>query len=377
MEQKARILIVDDTPSARMMNGAVLSKDGYEIDYACDAKEGLRKVEEFNPDVIISDIVMPEMDGFEMCKALKGDVRHRHIPVILLSALDKKEDLVHGLDSGADEFLSKPANPAELRARVRTMLRIKSQHDELQASLKLRDDIAHTIVHDMRSPLNVIIGATELLSLYGSDEGKRALFCDRIMKQARRLNSLTNDLLMTSKIEHGRMLLNRKSFSLDAMLAKTLDNYEMMASASSHRIVLELSDDPMPQMHGDPDLIIRVFDNLITNALKYSPPNTEIRVSAVHNPETDSIEAEVADQGSGIPMEQGDVIFEKYGTLQNAPEGVRQFGLGLYFCKLALEAHGGSIKVEPNQPFGSVFSIVVPVIAPEQAKISETVNTDG
>jgi len=364
-ETKARVLIVDDTPSARQMNGAVLAKDGYDLEYACDAEDCLRKIEEFKPDVVISDIVMPGMNGFEMCGVIKLDARYKHIPVILLSSLDQKEDLVRGLECGADEFLPKPAHPAELRARVRTMLRIKHQHDELQAALKLREDIAHTIVHDMRSPLSVILVTAELLAFDAGGDSTRAGGLDRIVKQARRLNSLANDLLMTSRIEHGKMLLNRHSFSLDAMLVKTLDNYEMMAQASSHRIILEASDEPMPDMYGDPDLIIRVFDNLITNALKYSPADTEIRISAVYEPETNTIVAEVADQGSGIPMEQGDLIFEKYGTLQNAPEGVRQFGLGLYFCKLAVEAHGGTIRVEPNEPFGSVFRLELPLVAPE------------
>ena len=161
---------------------------------------------------------------------------------------------------------------------------------------------------------------------------------------------------MISKIENGRMLLNKKTFLLDEMLSKALDNYEMIARASAHQLVFESSGEPMPPMHGDPDLVIRIFDNLITNALKYSPANTSIRIRLLHDPAKDSIVAEVADQGSGVPREQQDLIFEKYGTLKNAPESVQQFGLGLYFCKLAVEAHKGTIRVKPNEPFGSVFS---------------------
>lgn len=373
MESKAKILIVDDTPSARQMNAAILSKDGYEIEFASDAADCLQKLGTFKPDVILSDIVMPGMSGFELCKVIKDDVRFRQLPLILISSLDQKEDLVHGLESGADEFLQKPAHPAELRARVRTMLRIKKQHDELQDALKLRDDIAHTIVHDMRSPLNVILGTADLLSQGAGGDSKRAGGLDRIKKQARRLNSLANDLLMISKIENGRMLLNKKWFALDEMLSRTLDNYEMIASASAHRLLYESAGEPMPQMHGDPDLIIRIFDNLVTNALKYSPPNTTVRVRLLHDPAKDVIAAEVADQGSGVPLEQQDLIFEKYGTLQNAPEGVQQFGLGLYFCKLAAEAHKGSIRVRPNQPFGSVFCLELPRAVPGDAQPGDSI----
>ena len=371
MEPKAKVLIVDDTPSARQMNAAILSRDGYEIEYASDAAECLKKLPLFKPDVILSDIVMPGMSGFEMCRVVKDDARYRHVPLILISSLDQKEDLLRGLESGADEFLQKPAHPAELRARVRTMLRVKRQHDELQDALKLRDDIAHTIVHDMRSPLNVILGTAELLSRDSQVANGSAAALDRIKKQARRLNSLANDLLMISKIENGRMLLNKKSFSLDEMLSKTLDNYEMIARAASHQLIYESAGEPMPPMYGDPDLIIRVFDNLVTNALKYSPAGTSVRISLLHNPEKDSIVAEVADQGSGIPREQQDLIFEKYGTLQNAPESVQQFGLGLYFCKLAVEAHKGTIQVKPNQPFGSVFSFELPRVAQGNEKTVE------
>jgi two-component system, sensor histidine kinase and response regulator len=366
MEPKAKILIVDDTPSARQINAAILSKDGYEIEYAGDAADCLQKLETFKPDVILSDIVMPGMNGFEMCRVIKDDARFRYVPLILISSLDQKEDMVRGLESGADEFLQKPAHPAELRARVRTMLRVKRQHDELQDALKLRDDIAHTIVHDMRSPLNAIIGTADLLSQGAGGDPKRASGLERIMKQARRLNSLANDLLMISKIENGRMLLNKRLFSLDEMLSKTLDNYEMLARASSHQLVFESSGEPMPPMHGDPDLVIRIFDNLITNALKYSPANTSIRIRLLHDPGKDSIVAEVADQGSGVPLEQQDLIFEKYGTLQNAPEGVQQFGIGLYFCKLAVEAHRGTIRVRPNEPFGSVFCLELPRVASDE-----------
>lgn len=364
MNSKSRVLIVDDTSSERQMNGFILAKDGHDLEYAGDARECLEKLDTFKPDVILSDILMPGMDGFDLCRTIKGNPAHKHIPVILLSSLDQKEDLIRGLDAGADEFLQKPANPAELRARVRTMLRIKRQHDELQDALKLREDIAHTIVHDMRSPLNVIIGMADLLLQASGGDGMQRSGLERIMKQGRRLSSLANDLLMTSKIENGRMLLNKKDFFLDEMLSKTIENYETVARASAHRLIFENTGTAaLPVMHGDPDLIIRVFDNLITNALKYSPAKSEIRIRMAHDAKKDAVLAEVADQGSGIPLEQQGVIFEKYGTLKNAPEGVQQFGLGLYFCKLVVETHGGAISVRPNEPFGSIFRLELPRIA--------------
>lgn len=364
MEAKPRILIVDDTTTDRQINAMVLSKEGYVLEFACDGEDCLRKLDSFKPDVILSDIVMPGMGGFEMCRAIKANPNHRHVPVILLSALDGTKDIIRGLDEGADEFLPKPANPSELQARVRSMLRIKKQHDALQETLKRRDEIAHMIVHDMRTPLNVITGMAEMLAIDGIGKEKTGQAVERIMRQARRLNSLTTDLLITSKIEHGRMLLNRKPFSLVELISKSLENYEALAEATSHRLVFEYPREPLPNLDGDYPIILRVFDNLISNALKYSPSNTEISITVEHDEESGRIAVRVADQGSGIPVEQGEVIFEKYGTLKNAPEGVRQFGLGLYFCKLAVEAHGGGIEVEPNEPYGSVFCVTLPVAVP-------------
>jgi two-component system sensor histidine kinase/response regulator len=270
MNPKPRILIVDDTEHARRINGAVLSREGYELEFASDGAEALEKVAAFQPDVILSDVVMPGMDGLEMCRAIKKNPLQRHIPVILLSSLDRKEDIVHGLDEGADEFLPKPANPRELCARVRTMLRIKKQHDELQAALKLRDDLAHMIVHDMRSPLGTIIGSAELLAIDTLPKEKSTAAIQRITKQARRLNSLADDLLIVSKIEHGRMLLNRKTFSITDALAKAVDSHGILADATAHRLEFSNAAD-IPPISGDPDLILRVFDNLVSNALKYSP----------------------------------------------------------------------------------------------------------
>jgi DNA-binding response OmpR family regulator len=136
MDNTPHVLIVDDTPSMRDALGALLLPEGYHLAFAASGQEALDRLQELSPDVILLDVMMPGMDGFQVCERLKADERWRHIPTILVTSLDSQEDLVRGLDAGADEFLTKPVTGLELRARVRTMLRIKQQFDEQQAALR-------------------------------------------------------------------------------------------------------------------------------------------------------------------------------------------------------------------------------------------------
>ncbi len=153
---------------------------------------------------------MPEMDGFEVCRLIKGDQRWQHIPIVLVTALDSKEDLVSGLDAGADEFVSKPVTTLELQARVRSMLRIKKQYDDLMALLQLREDLANMIVHDMRSPLTVILGYSETRERRLRQKlPEEAAPLQKIHRQAQRLQGFANDMLMLTKMAHGQPLLQR------------------------------------------------------------------------------------------------------------------------------------------------------------------------
>jgi two-component system sensor histidine kinase/response regulator len=360
------ILLIDDEPSLLAGLKFRLEADGHRVATAPDGHTALAALEKICPDLIISDIRMPGMDGFEVCQRLKADARWRHIPVILLTALGSREALVRGLDSGADDFLRKPVEALELRARVRSMLRIKKQFDELEAALRLREDLADMVVHDMRSPLTAIIGFSQLLLAGSLTTSESLKYVDTIRRQAQRLNSFINDLLMLAKMEQGKPLLNRSAVDINQLVLKVEENHRVITQSREINLLVELPEESR-QVSLDANLFERVLDNLISNALKYSPPKSTVTLrlefprsktdeALPHDP---GVRIYVLDQGPGIPEEYRSRIFDKFEIVAMKRKDTPQVGLGLAFCKMVVEAHGGRIFVDANEPTGAVFTVEI------------------
>jgi two-component system sensor histidine kinase/response regulator len=355
-EKPPLILIVDDEPGARKTLQGLLLREGYELTFAASGPEALARLEGLEPGVILLDVMMPGMDGFEVCQRLKTDERWRHIPVILVTALDSKEDLVRGLDAGADDFLSKPVNGLELRARVRSMLRIRKQYDELEATLRLREDMANMIVHDMRNYLMPILGFSQLL--------KRKITAPDVLKDveviwdhARRLQSFLNDMLVLAKVEAGKPVLNRSLVDVNRLVLEVEKSYSVVARARGINLVVELPGESR-QTSLDSNLFQRVLDNLVSNALKFSPAESTVTLRAEYPGAGTGLRIQVLDEGPGIPEEHRERIFDKFEIVALSRD-VSQVGLGLAFCKMAVEAHGGRIFVDANEPRGAVFTVEI------------------
>ena len=237
MNKKPQILIVDDEPYARQTIEMLLLKESYELFFAEDAHEALAQLDDEIPDVILSDVMMPNMDGFELCQRIKRNPKWNHVPIILVTALDSKQDLARGLEAGADDFLHKPINGLELRARVRSMLRIKLRHDELQAALQMRQDLANMIVHDIRSPLSTILIYCDLLE--AELEGPVPTL-ETIRGEANRLSSFLTDMLMMAKMEHGRLMLSHSPVDVNEMATAVRDSYAPMARLKDIDLKLDL-----------------------------------------------------------------------------------------------------------------------------------------
>lgn len=360
MNDRPCLLIADDDFSSRQITASILSKQGYELALASDGEQALAAMEERNIDVALLDVMMPGLSGFEVCQHMRANPRTSRIPVIILTALDGHDHLITGLDSGADEFLSKPVHPLELSARVRTMLRIKRQMDDLEGALQLREELASLIVHDMRNPLSVIIGYSQLLL------ASRASFVDPgsadtvriIQDQAQRLHSFSNELLMVSKLEHGKLLLNRESVTLELLLQQSVQALAPLAKGKGISIIAVPPEGTPAEVEVDKQLFQRVIENLLSNALKFSPSGSRVSIE-VEYPGAGPTRARlrVRDEGVGVSEECRHRIFDKYEIVSLRKCGVAQVGLGLYYCRLVTEAHGGRITVEPNAPQGSVFLV--------------------
>jgi signal transduction histidine kinase len=366
------LLVVDDDESGFYVIEALLFKEGYDLRYAASGFEALEQLELQLPDLILLDVMMPEFNGIEVCRQIKSHPQHCHIPIIMVTALDSTDDMVACLEAGADDFISKPVNGLELQARVRSLLRVKQQHDRLQealkareATLKLRQDMAAMIVHDFRNPLTNIGVNCELLQEGGLLE-KQQKRISKILMSWQQLTTLTDDLLIMAKMESGQLLLNQESVNICQLVQQVMSGFEGVALRKSIELKFESISEPL-NLWIDQNLCSRLIENLLSNALKFSNSNTcvTLQIHILSEPRA-ILQIRVLDQGRGIDQKLKQCIFEKYEIGQPI-QGVSQIGLGLAFCKMVIEAHGGRLLVEDNQPKGSIFTVEFPLKVPVAA----------
>jgi signal transduction histidine kinase len=363
MNRAASVLVVDDEAMARDVIEGLLFIENYTLNFAANGAEALACLEKLSPDVILLDVMMPGMSGFEVCQRLKMDKRWQHIPVILVTALGSKEDMLRGFEAGANDFLTKPVSEAELRARVRSMIQLKQQYDQLEANLRLREDLAHMIVHDVRSPLTAILGYSELLLIKSNNAPEYLAEVKQIRTQASRLDSYLNDLLIQAKMEAGQPLLNRSLVELNELIQQVEQTYKIIAESKRVKLIAE-TPVKSQQVLLDVNLFRRMLDNLVSNALKFAPAGSTVTLKLEYLENGDILPSQasrlriqVLDQGPGIAPEHRQRIFDKFEIVTLKRSGTPQIGLGLAFCKMVAEAHGGRIFVEANQPVGSIFTV--------------------
>ncbi|MCA9996490.1 MAG: hybrid sensor histidine kinase/response regulator [Anaerolineales bacterium] len=359
MLETARVCIVDDNVIARETLADLLYPENYEMLLVESGLNLLAQIDSLNPDVILLDVMMPELNGFDVCHRLKNHPKWQHVPIILVTALDSKDSLVRGLDAGADEFVSKPVNGSELRARVRSMLRVKQQYDALNAMLQLREDMANMLIHDMRTPLAAIALQVGLVLKQQNLAAKDLQALQTVQSEVRHLESFINDMLLVAKMERDKLLLNREPCDLGQLVQQLVSRYELLAQLRQIKLVLDMPKRPLV-MPIDETLFSRMLDNLLSNALKFSPTGGTITV-CLHevNEQAAGVvrRIQVSDEGSGIPEEERRNIFDKFKIVSLKREGLSQIGLGLALCRIVAEAHGGQIYVTANEPQGAVFTV--------------------
>jgi signal transduction histidine kinase len=354
VDNKNSILIVDDEPSGFDVIEGILFGENYELHYASSGAAAIKRIETVPLDLVLLDVMMPDMDGIEVCRWIKSSSA-QHIPVIMVTALSSKVVLARCLETGADDFVDKPVNPLELRARVRSMLRIKKQHDALQTALQLRQDMSDMVIHDLRNPLTSIILSCAILKrteLQGMQHHK----VEQILQAGQQLQSMIDSLLLMAKLEAGKMVLERSSVDLCELAQQCLADFRAIAATKQIELCGHLPIQRHP-VYVDVTLFRRIFDNLLSNAIKFSVYQSQVTVR-ISFPSPTGARIEIADQGVGIKADLRQTIFEKYavGDLVN---GVPQMGLGLAFCKMAIDAHNGKIFVEENQPTGAIFIVEI------------------
>lgn len=360
------ILVVDDTPANLQLLVGMLKERGLKVRPVPSGEMALRAVQASRPDLILLDITMPGMDGYEVIARLKADESTRDIPVLFISALNETSDKVRSFQAGGVDYITKPFQLEEVEARVRTHLELRRQRAELKRSYeqlreleRLRDDLTQMIVHDMRSPLVGLQLSMEVLALsdYAREESNAGML--RNANQAIAvLIQMVNQVLDVSRIESGQVKVNRRSCDLAAIVREVIDSTRVLAGRKS--VSTDASEPVTAEL--DADLIKRVLENLVGNALKFTPSTGTVRVTVAPDADVAVVRVEVIDNGPGIAPEDHQRIFEKFGQLEGR-EKFRGSGLGLTFSKLAVEAHGGAIGVISAPGTGSTFWFTIPLRA--------------
>ncbi|MBD2452035.1 hybrid sensor histidine kinase/response regulator [Nostoc sp. FACHB-152] len=357
MERKQSVWVVDDEPNGFEVIELLLRREGYNLTYFNSGKEVLSQLASSLPDVILLDVMMPEIDGIETCRRIKANSNWKPIPIIIVTALDSKEDLARSLAAGADDFLTKPINGVELRARVRSMLRIKQQYDALQASVNLRRDLSKLVVEDIRQPMSTVLLGSHLL-LQSNLEAKDRERAEMVHTAGLEIDAIINGLLRLAKMESGKLVLNPVEVDLNELAEVVVENFQAIVNSKQIQLITKL-----PQqgrwLNIDAELFHRLLNNLITNAIQSSPPTSTITLQ-IDYPD-DSLQKliiRVTDEGTGINRELQQSIFTQY-ELGNLTNGNSQIGLSLAFCKMVAEAHGGTITIEDNQPNGAVVIVEI------------------
>jgi signal transduction histidine kinase len=375
------ILIVDDEEQNRLLLEEYLRPAGYTVRTAENGETALKMALEKTPALVLLDIMMPDINGMEVCQRLKSHEATRLTQVMLVTALGGSAAQVQGLDCGADDYVVKPVRRDEFLAKVRSMLRVQRlvlelhrtrealhlRNAELEELHALKATLSQSLVHDLKNPLTSMLGNLELLSRE-IDEAKRTRVT-RCRNQAARMHGMILDLLDVAGLEEGRLKLKQETVPADDLIAGSLEGLEGLAEQHSVTIEVDMVS-PEAEIHGDRSVLTRVLDNLLVNAMSHSPSGGVITVTCEARAE--GVEVGVTDQGSGIPEQMRDKVFEKFARLELKGEGVSaNRGLGLTFSRLAVEAHGGVIWVENSPEGGARFRMILPSVEELQLYGSE------
>ncbi|NEO99564.1 MAG: response regulator [Symploca sp. SIO2E9] len=375
----ADILIVDDMPDNLRLLSSMLTDNGYRVRNAINGKRTFIAVQRQVPDLILLDIKMPDMDGYEVCHRLKASEVTRNVPIIFISALDDVFDKVKAFEVGGVDYITKPFQAFEVMARVGSQLEISYLQQQLtkqnqclaEKNKQLSQEITerekaesglrvllHAVSHDLRNP---VTGLSLSLQSFLSEEQPKAVIdkptLKRMVQSCARQLKLINSLVEVSQGQVWGVSLDCQLTSLHTLTSDLLAEWEPILV--KHQVLLQHQVSPnLPLVSVDAGKLWRVFENLIANALKYNPLGFTLTLAATN--EGDCIYCRVADDGVGIPAEQCQGLFDLYtrGTSVKYSVGL---GLGLYLCRQIINAHGGQIGMESKLGKGTAFWFTLPL----------------
>ena len=355
----ARILVVDDQPANIQIIGAVLGKLGCEIIPASDGATALKRVALRMPDLILLDLLMPRMDGCEVCRQLKANPDWKDIPVIFLSAADDKDLIVRALDSGGVDYITKPFSQSELISRVRTQLALKCARDRLKQLAEDKDELLGILAHDLKNYLGGIHMSAELMSgqIKRLNNERLTQLLENMLRSSGLAMAFVKEFLANAATDHG-FTFKPATLNLTEIATAAVQQYEETARQKRISIQTDFPAEAVSAL-ADFSALDQVLDNLISNALKFSPPDKQIFISI--RLAGNHAECVIRDEGPGFTAEDKIKMFRRYVRLSARPTGGEpSTGLGLSIVRKLVLGMGGELACDSVPEQGAAFTIRLP-----------------
>ena len=354
-----RILLADDNADMRNYVGRLLGQS-YVVDIVADGEAALVAIAQARPDLIVTDVMMPKLDGFGLLRAIRADQRTRTIPVLLLSARAGEEARIEGLEAGADDYLTKPFGARELVARVAShleMARVREEADRVAESAnRAKDEFLAMLGHELRNPLSPILTALQLMKLRGGASERERMVIER---QVTHMTRLVDDLLDVSRIARGNVDLKQEVVEVAGIVAQAIEMSSPLLEQGAHELVVDVPRHGLAVL-GDPIRLSQVVANLLTNAAKYTPRGGRLTVRATD--EDGQVVLRVSDTGIGIAQDVLPKVFDLFVQERQALDRSQGgLGLGLAIVRNLVERHGGRVSAASDGPGrGSTFTVRLP-----------------
>jgi len=358
---KNNILIVDDIPANLQFLNLLLAKRGYQVRPAINGQVALKIAQKTLPDLILLDIKMPNMDGYEVCERLKADDKTREIPVIFISALSEVLDKVKAFSVGGVDYITKPFQEEEVLARIKTHLMLQTQKKQLLQLNQEKNEFLGMAAHDLKNPLSAISGTAEMIdeivtAVNFPNQTELTELTDIINVSAKVMFNLITNLLDVNAIESGKIHLNLENRDIFPLVSEIVLEYTKKAKRKNINVHFIHSNSNYIA-NVDIDMVRQVIDNLVSNAVKYTPlaKNVYVRIFTAENT---NVCCEIQDEGPGLSDEEQAKLFQKFSRLTPQPTNDEcSTGLGLFIVKKLINTMGGKVWCESELSKGSKFMV--------------------